>query len=321
MDAKGVLTVCAIVLSSCGEGSQLAQHVPASSSIVNIAAPTANRSWAAAGMRKDLLYVSDTATSDVYVYSYPKGRFVGALTGFNDPQGLCSDQNGNVFIANPNGYDVLEYAHGGKEPIATLYDPPRTPEGCSVDPTTGDLAVTDNSPGSVAVYQNATGKPKHYRDGNVYYHLSQYFFCGYDDRGDLFIDGIDYSSSPTFKFAELPRGGKRLVNLTLDQNIGWPGGVQWDGRYVAVGDADAGVIYQFSVNGKRGTLKGTTELTDADGVNVFWIERGNVIGPNDNGVNVMFWKYPAGGEPTKILSNPRPQPHHPFGATVSVGPE
>lgn len=288
--------------------------------VPNVATHPAAQQATAGVARHSLLYVSDTATNDVYVYSYPRGKFVGALTGFDDPQGLCADQNGDVFVANPNGFDVLEYAHGGKEPIATLYDPPRMPEGCSVDATTGNLAVTENNPGSVAIYEKATGKPKYYRDGNEYYHLSQYFFCGYDDRGDLFVDGINYSSSPTFKFAELPSGGKRLINLTLDHTIEWPGGVQWDGRYVAVGDAYSGVINQFSINGKHGKLKGTTELANADGVNVFWIDSGKVVGPNYGGVNVMFWKYPTGGSPTKVVSNPLPQPHHPYGATVSAAP-
>jgi hypothetical protein len=311
VDAKSISTAGAalILLAGCMSASNVAGM------------PSAAQTPATGGTaQRSLLSVSDTATNDVYVYSYPKGRFVAALTGFDDPQGLCSDQNGDVFIANASGHEVLEYAHGGREPIATLYDPPRNPEGCSVDPTTGNLAVTDNNPGSVAIYEKATGKPKYYRDGNEYYHLSQYFFCGYDDRGNLFVDGVNYSSSPTFKFAELPSGGKRLVNLNLHQTIEWPGAVQWDGRYVAVGDASSAVIYRFSINGKRGRLKGTTKLTDADGVNAFWIESGKVIGPNYDGVNVMFWNYPAGGSPAKVVSNPLPQPHHPFGATVSAAP-
>jgi DNA-binding beta-propeller fold protein YncE len=264
-----------------------------------------------------LLYVSDTATNDVYFYTYPRGKFVGALTGFDYPQGLCADSRGDVFIDDANAHEILEYAHGGQTPIATLLDGTRDPEGCSVDPTTGNLAVTDNGPGSVAIYRNARGKPKHYHEPNQYYHLSQYFFCGYDDAGNLFVDGVNYSSSPTFKFAELPKGGKRLVNLVLDQSIGWPGGVQWDGRYLAVGDANSGIVYQFRISKKHGTLEGTTPLEGSSGVNQFWIAGPRIIGPNANGINVMLWKYPVGGSPIRVIANPRPQPHQPYGATVS----
>jgi hypothetical protein len=53
--------------------------------------------------KKDLLYISDSfpyGSNDVFVYSYPKGKLVGKLTGFNEPSGNCVDKAGNVFITN-----------------------------------------------------------------------------------------------------------------------------------------------------------------------------------------------------------------------------
>ena len=93
---------------------------------------------------KELLYVSNGDADEVDVYSYRSGKRVGALTGFVQPEGQCVDKRGNVWITNfgtkyQTGYAV-EYAHGGSVPLKELqvYDPAI---GCSVDPTSGNLAV------------------------------------------------------------------------------------------------------------------------------------------------------------------------------------
>jgi DNA-binding beta-propeller fold protein YncE len=258
-----------------------------------------------------LLYVSDVKTNDVYVYSYPEGRLVQTLTGFDKPQGLCADGSGDVFIANSNGHDVLEYAHGGKAPVATFFDPPHSPEGCAVDPTTGNLAVTDAD--AVSIYARAAGKPKHYKSRDI----NQFAFCGYDGSGNLFVDGASYYYY-YFHLDELAAGGKKLQNVGLAQSVMQAGGVQWDGSYLAVGDVHAATIYEFSIKGRQGTLESSTPLTDSDQVNQFWIAGSQVIGPNAGGINVMVWSYPAGGSPTQIIGNPGAQPHQPFGAALSV---
>ncbi len=76
-----------------------------------------------------LLYVSDTESGDVYVFNYPKGTPAGTITGLTDPGGECVDAKGNVFVTNTGGSNVLEYAHGGTAPIATLKDPGFFPIG------------------------------------------------------------------------------------------------------------------------------------------------------------------------------------------------
>ena len=148
--------------------------------------------------REDLLYV---ATGDnVYVLSYPGGKLVGSLgiTGNN----LCSDARGDVFIPT-SGYDVVEYAHGGNSPIETLADGD-IPLGCAVDPTTGNLAVTNEASGAgeVAIFPKAKEPSTWHRDPDI----GTFGLCGYDDRGNLFVDG---SGSGNF-LAIPPRGAKRL---------------------------------------------------------------------------------------------------------------
>lgn len=251
-------------------------------------------SWMAPEAKTDdLLYVTNAYT--VTVYSYPKGKLVGTLRHFLRPLGECSDQAGDVFIANGEG-QVFEYAHGGKEPIATLTLSGYAPGSCAVDPTTGNLAVTweTDSQGYVAVYPHGSGTPTLYSNGNMLFN-----WPGYDPAGNLYVDGVPNDGN-AFLFAELPKGGGSFTNITLDQYIGYAGPVQWDGKYVAV--TDTNVIYRFSIAGSSGTLKGTVNLGSAQSLYGTWIGGKKVIGSDELEPDTTFyWHYPAGGPPIKGL--------------------
>ena len=58
--------------------------------------------------------------------------------------GMCTDASGNVYMTNENA--VVEYPHGGTSPVRTVRIPGAQTMYCSVDPTTGDLAVTFDCP-------------------------------------------------------------------------------------------------------------------------------------------------------------------------------
>lgn len=277
--------------------------------------PDHNRSWMAPDAKKQaLLYISDLNTYDVYAYTYPKGKLKGRLTGFSGPEGECVDKKGHVFIANFAASNVLEYAHGGTSPVATLSDPGYYPVGCSVDPTTGNLAVanyvsTGGKPGNVVVFKDAKGTPTAYADPLV----NEMVFCGYDGAGNLFVDGS--TSGAAFAFDELSSGGASLETISLNQSIGVPGGVQWDGTYVAVGDRATNVIYRFTITGAKGKEEGSVSLGDSSDVNQFWTDGSKVIGSDPGAANARFWNYPAGGSPTKTISGLG----DPVGATISNG--
>lgn len=130
----------AIMLTGCG-GSQTpisaSGALPRGSGIA--AHSDRGKSWMLpAAKSDDLLYASDDGNNVVDVYSYPKGTLVAQLDGFSSPSGLCVDETGNVFATDFDGADIVEYAHGGRSPIAT-FDSNSYPTGCSVDPTTGTL--------------------------------------------------------------------------------------------------------------------------------------------------------------------------------------
>jgi hypothetical protein len=279
--------------------------------------PNPGRSWMSpdAATTKDLLYVSNLDSNTVNVYSYPNDQRVGTLTAdLSGPDGICVDTKNNIWVVNNSSASLVEYKHGGKTPIATLSGI-LFPIGCSVDPTTGDLAVTNYGYGSagggaVSIFAHAKGTPKVYTDSKI----AHFNFCGYDPKGNLYANGTDASQS-VFHFAELPKGQKTLKNITLKGGfIYYPGGVQWDGKYVAVGDQMAGgatyvnAIYQTT--GAGGKIVHETRL-DSGGLEEiigFWIQGSTVIGPNALEPNskydigsVGFYKYPAGGKPTKTL--------------------
>ncbi len=261
------------------------------------------QSWVASdAITQNLLYVSNVRT--VTVYSYPRGKVEGTLRRFYIATGECVDKKGDVFVVDDGFGKVFMYAHGGMKRIRTLVAT-GNPVGCSIDPTTGNLAVTTlghGSNGSVAIFKNASGNPTIYQDSA----FQQMYFCGYDDKGNLFVDGV-HSPGGTgdFVFAELPKGSSTFTNIMLNQYIGFPGGVQWDGKHVAIGDQTTN-IYQFAINGSTGTIVGMTHMgSGAQYVKQFWIQGQRVIAPNvyaTSGSDVFFYSYPTGGSATKTIT-------------------
>ena len=249
----------------------------------------------------DLLYVSG-GCGGTCILSYPKGKPVGSLAVSG--ASLCSDKNGNVFVPTTDGSGhavVYEFAHGGTQPIATLTVDGILAEGCSVDPSSGNLAVTylchNCDYGPVDVFANAQGSPKTYFKSGVF--LS---YCGYDDKGNLFADG----ASSGFALLELPSGGSSLEPISVSQSISTAGAVQWDGSNLAIEDISHPAIYRFSVSGSTATLAGTTTLKNAGSfVAQSWIQGKNVIvpfgGASYSAEYVGFWKYPKGGDAKKVL--------------------
>jgi len=93
---------------------------------------------AARANTKDLLYVTNGTTVDVF--SYPQGEVEGQLTGFSSAAGSCIDGEGDVYIADYDENTIVEYAHGGTQPLRTLPVPGDGPSSCAVDPRSGNLA-------------------------------------------------------------------------------------------------------------------------------------------------------------------------------------
>ena len=254
--------------------------------------------------REDLLYVTDVYAGLVHVFSYPNGQEVGALEVGGNPRGECVDKIGDIWITRFRTTSVVEYAHGGTTSLGSVSTYPNSPWGCSVDPTTGNLAVT-NTEGSIGVYANAQGDPTLYTvQGDDY----GFTFCTYDDSGNLF------ATAPYSNIAELPTGSSKMMNLQLNFSIN-PWSVQWDerGKYLAVAGiklkGDPTSIYHVSVSGGVGKLVGTTLLKRSKSVypSQYWIQGAKLLGTSSilwhEGQiekRVDSWPYPDGGNPTRF---------------------
>jgi hypothetical protein len=239
----------------------------------------------------ELVYVSEG--NGVGVYSIT-GKSVGMLKGFSNP-GICSDTQGNIWVTY--GGSLLEYSHGGTVPIAQAY----LPSGfrafsCAVDPTTGDLAVTDQ--GNVAIFQNIYDPPQTYTDSD----FLTYFYLAYDNQGNLFVNGTHGKAN---LFAELPAGSGTLGSISMDEKFGEIGGIQWDGQYLALSDSLNRVVYQVSVSNGHGTTQGSTHFhgwrPKSKGIVSFAIQSGTIVLAFASDT-VGYFNYPQGGRATRRIT-------------------
>jgi hypothetical protein len=224
----------------------------------------------------DLLYVANPGGGDVLAFSYPGGQLVNTLTGISTPAGECTSKKskGNRWVVASGSNQVLEYAHGGTTPLSSL-STPAGPSDCSIDPKTGNLAVTILTSQDVEIFDHAKGTGKIYTDG-----LQDTYNGGYDGSGNLFVDG--YNSASQIEFLELPKGGKSFETIALNQSFTFPGTIRWDGTYLAILDPGAGTICQFTITGKKGTKAGSTPLDGVGNPAGFWLHK-NIVAVADLG--------------------------------------
>jgi hypothetical protein len=279
-----------------------------------------DRSWMLPQKKKSVLIYA-AGSSEVDVYDYSNGKLVGTLSDGGGYSG-CVDAKGDVYIANFDEEDVVEYAHGGTKVLNTYELSGGTPIGCSVD-AKGDVAVTSFDPGEVTVF--ARGNPK---KGTTYSGACTYMWSmGYDRNGNLI--GIGETSSGTRCYAGLLTGGTSITSLSFSGTIDFADGTMWDGKYIALGDQEAGGT--FDTGAYPSTLNGSTlspigsevVFTDTcyndytDIINPFIVGKKNtpindsqgkvVVGtnswcPDGGGYGIKFWHYPQGGKPFKTYS-------------------
>lgn len=264
---------------------------------------------------QDRLYAGAFHGYSIYVFSYPEGEFAYTLQLKELITGtLCSNSSGDVFV--PSGNEVIEYA-GGSGQIATLSErKDYVAYGCSVDPTTGNLAVANENVkggrGVIAIFAGAQGNPAYYSDSA----MDTYWYCGYDDQGNLFVDGQGDS-----RFAELPQGSKKFTNISVP--VKSFGQIQWDGKYITIATKTAQTIYRLNIMGSAAKIVSTTRLEPSLSLAQPWIEGNTIIRAfrhlSKYSYKIGFWKYPTGGKHYLLIKSPDKHVDI-LGVTVSVGP-
>ena len=252
--------------------------------------------------RTKTFWISDSGDNQVVVFSYPSGTAMGALApppeGFSEPQGMCSDKNGNVFIANTENSKIDEYAPNGTFTQA-LSDPGEFPAGCAVDPKSGTLAVsniisTSDNAGGISLYANASGTPQQLTDPNMF----EVFFIGYYGKtGNLYYSGFNnsfYAAISSYiggNFALLPLNGA---------TIGFPGTVSnsFKTKTLAIGDQDTFYGPTFYQVDATGNVSGSTVLAcpsgDCDVVQAT-VKGNKIVAPDAGSLDATVNPYPAGG--------------------------
>ncbi|MGB8521216.1 MAG: hypothetical protein WCD38_13735, partial [Candidatus Tumulicola sp.] len=242
--AVALSVLCATLLAACGErGPEAFNAVPAAAALGG----GMQGAWMSpAAKNPDLLYIA--TGDDAYIVTYPGGKLVGAL-GLNFASSLCTDRAGNVFF--PVG-KVVEYQHGSLRPSRVLDTDNLIAVSCAVDRTTNDLAVMCWSSGAsaVLVYPNEQMTPVFY--GTGFDAIGQ---GGYDDKGDLFVDGNN-------SLAELRKGSSEFAYYSLDYRFDPYGAIQWDGTHMTISRPSHHEIYRIETAGSSLKIIGTTHLRD-----------------------------------------------------------
>jgi hypothetical protein len=290
---RALCGILSLLLAAGCQGSGLQPEASAMRASLGKVAPA--RSGAT---QQPLIY-----TSDAYVYAYTfAGQQVAEIQGFSSPAGLCSDANGDVYVADAGADLIYEFARGGSQPINVLNDAGQQPNSCAVDPTTGNIAVTNIGPsnhggGNVIIYPPGSGKT-----GIVYStpNISRYEYCAYDGSGNLYVDGERGYES--FHLAELRSGSTKLADIAvtgLPKGHHSPEGVQWDGQYVVAGDSLTNTIYRIAVSGSGGKIVRSVRLAGWKlHFHVGFVVQGKrLLFPFGRKGEVAFYAYPAGGRP------------------------
>jgi len=301
--AKSMSVFVFAILVACNGASLLASNPPV---ISRLAEAGPQRSWMTSQKRSQaLLYISSPYASTVTVYEYPQLKEVGELAPLDNPDGMCTDADANLWVTLNGAASLTEFSHGGTKAIATLADPGYYPVQCSVNLTTGALAVANwaatgshFAAGSISIYAGARGSPKDYESP-----ASMYFVegCTFDSQGNLYVAGRTYSGS--FVFGELPKGSSQFIAVPVSgAHVNSPGAVRWAGKYVVLIDQSyrsspqESALYQIKVTPSGGQIVGKTVLQNSGGVYGFTIDRDVAVAP-DGLSTVQFYNYPAGGDP------------------------
>jgi hypothetical protein len=289
------------------------------------------KSWISPDARRAprLLFVSDDGTDDINIYTMPAMALKGQLTGFSEPQGMCTDASGNIWVTNTGTNQVIQLSRSGST-LKTLSDPTGFPVGCAVAPN-GDLAVTNiignpSGDGNVVVYANATGSGQTFFNPTMF----EYFFPAYDNAGNLLVDGF---TSAGYGLSYLASGSSSLSNVGISGGtLFFPGGINWNRgtSAFALGDQECGggeasCVYAATVSGGVATIGGVTNLLDNSGESSFDADQltigpfgnylaGGTISEDSAASAANRWANPAGGSPTNFNDTTVVEP---IGAAIS----
>lgn len=291
------LSAAVVLMAGCSSDGRAAFGVPAAtSSLAPLVSVTPEKH-----KKKRAVYEYMSVSNAILEYDYPKSDTSIGQIPVGGGAGECADvlygaAKRDFWVTLPGAGEFDEFALGGTKPIKTLTESVGLAANCAMDPASGNLTATILNEGDVVVFPHASGSGT-----TLTTPLFEAYFDGYDANGNLFVDGRD--SSLAFGLVELPRGSSTFESISVSNTVSFPGAVQWDGKYLTVGDQESHAIYRYKVSGTTATLKGTVSLTGAGDCGQTWIgSAGVLLCPDSGNTQGEVFKYPAGGSAIAILT-------------------
>jgi hypothetical protein len=323
------------IFAGCGAPLQRLSPVADTPASVAQNGSSGEKSWMLPRAQKqpNLLYIANSGTSDVTVYTYLDGKgllLVGTLTGFSSPAGMCTDSAGNVWIPDANTRRIYEYAHGGTKRIDTIQQQSGYPSACSVNPDTGDLAVVSKHPnGKYQSYTLVEVYPKGSKTGTPHsapHGFKDVEFVAYDNASNLYADGTPcfrdncyYDKNGPPGLYELANGRSEFQRLSFrGATLYQPTAINWVKPILLLGDRNfqnqgTSGAYKVVVAGSKATVVGTLPFDGTQQAYGFSRRAGRVIVPDYTGNVVRIYNL-SNGAPYSQLNDDISSP---FSAVVS----
>ncbi len=216
--------VCACLILSCGATAGVA-HAAAGGRAHHVVAPL-GKGWMArdAKPKHAWVYVASFLGSEnaITIYDMDKTGFrtIGKITkGLDGPNGIALDSQGNLYVPNIHGGNVMIFAPRSTRPMLTLTQGLNDPASVAVDVSGNVYVLNRGGSGSdIVVYPAGQTTPSETIRSGLIQVPSQCFF---DAAGDLYV------SDRSTGIYVIPAGSGEPMSLKLHKLSG-PSGLALD---------------------------------------------------------------------------------------------
>lgn len=240
--------------------------------------------------KKQLLYVSDEGAGTVNVYSVPKYTEVGQITsGINEPEGLATDQKGNLYVSNIGGNTVTVYKRGQTSPFLTLTEPDE-PDAVAVG-SNGYVYVADIEGGIDVFPPGVTSSSNRLTNADLEYGV---IGVGVDASNNVYGAGTGAAGGAVVEFANASGGG---TNLGLT-GLSVPSGAIVDkNKNLVVSDFEANEVLIYPLG--KTSPSSTFSVPSPDRININKKEN-EIFAPEGSNDGLGVYDYPSGTLVTTI---------------------